>query len=104
VDKINNRRIFITEEISESLGLRYSAKQFFKHIESIPADSITVDFVDTKFISRSFAHEYLSRKKSSHKRIIEVNTPENINKMFRVVENSNNKRSRNPKRIKAVIL
>ena len=83
--------ISIRDAVSEYLGFRYSAKQFFNYVNSLPESHIIIDFKDVLFMSRSFAHEYLKRKRDSEKRITEINVPENVVKMFSVVERSRNK-------------
>ncbi len=78
--------VMIKEQISVDLALRDSADIFFDYLESIPQKDIIVDFNSVKSISRSFAHEYVTRKNRSKKIIIETNVPENVRKMFHVVE------------------
>jgi hypothetical protein len=82
---ISSVRISIKDYLSANLSFRGLARDFFNYIESLPEKKILVDFLDTKFISRSFAHEYLLRKSRSPKRITEINVPINIQKMFDIV-------------------
>ena len=51
-------------------------------------NKMQIDFSDVLSISRSFAHQYVTRRKKSQKRITEINLPENVEKMFRVVDNN----------------
>ncbi len=74
------------EKVSVDLALRDSARVFFDYLESLPSEEVIVDFKDIISISRSFAHEYTTRKKISHKNIKEVNVPLNVRKMFSIVE------------------
>jgi hypothetical protein len=83
--------ISIAEFISQRLGFRSSAEEFFNSIESIPVNKLKVDFKGTKSISRSFAHEYLLQKKESEKQIVDCNVPKNIQKMFYIVNNTTEK-------------
>lgn len=78
--------ISIKESISPDLALRNSAENFFKRVDRLEHNKIVVDFTDVKTITRSFADEYLNQKKSTKKEIIDVNVPENVAKMFAVVE------------------
>ena len=78
--------IIIKERISVDLALRNSADIFFDYLESNPQKEIIVDFNGIKSISRSFAHEYITRKNQSKKSITETNVSENVKKMFYVVE------------------
>lgn len=77
--------IMIKDSISKDLALRDYAKMFFKFLNSVPDEQITVDFVDVLSISRSFAHEYMQNKEKSAKTIREINVPVNIQKMFDIV-------------------
>lgn len=79
-------KIMIKESVSVDLALRDSADAFFDSLESLPQKEIIVDFSAIKSISRSFAHEYITRKNQSKKNISETNVPENVRKMFQVVE------------------
>ncbi len=84
-------KLNIAESISSRLGFRSSAAEFFKLIETVPCNGVEIDFKDTKFISRSFAHEYLQRKNAATKEIEEKNVPQNIKQMFQIVVNSKEK-------------
>lgn len=78
--------VMIKEQISVDLALRDSVDIFFDYLDSIPQKEIVVDFNSVKSISRSFAHEYITRKNHSKKSITETNVPDNVKKMFYVVE------------------
>lgn len=69
------------------------ASSFFDKIEKSQAKQIVIDFKGIKSISRSFAQEYQSRKAKSKKNITEANIPENVEKMFEIV---NEQESRTP--------
>ena len=56
-----------------SLAMRAQCDKLFDYIESLPADSITVDFDTFSIASRAFIHQYLMRKSKSSKRINEIN-------------------------------
>jgi len=84
-------KISIAESISPRLGYRSSVAELFKSIEHIPNAGIEIDFKNTQYISRSFAHEYLKQKKSTKKDIKEINIPQGIAKMFQIVVNSKEK-------------
>ncbi len=73
------------ESVSEDLALRDSANRFFDEIEPYPVAALVVDFTGVKSISRSFAHQYITRKNSSPLTISETNIPQNVENMFRVV-------------------
>jgi len=83
-----NKKIEIAEVLSPRLGFRDSAKDFFHMINQLPADTVEIDFTDVKFMSRSFAHEYIQEKKKSRKIILESNVSENVYAMFQAVKKS----------------
>lgn len=91
-----NKKIEITKVLSPRLGFRDSAKDFFHMINQLPEDIIEIDFTDVKFMSRSFAHEYIQQKKKSRKTILENNISENVHAMFQAVKKS----IRNPHKLK----
>lgn len=78
--------IKIAEKLSADLALRNVADSFFNWLESLPDDTLVIDFSGVRSISRSFAHKYVQRKKASHKTINEINVPDNVLKMLRIVE------------------
>lgn len=79
------KAVRIREAVSEDLALRDSANRFFDEIEGYPEAAIAIDFRGIRSISRSFAHQYMTRKHQSTKSISEANVPQNVNSMFRVV-------------------
>ena|SRR3989338_4872014 len=83
--------IIIKELIAVDLALRSSAENLFNHLEELSEKQIIVDFTGVKSISRSFAHEYFIRKNQSKKTISEINVPENVKKMIRIVEQPHDK-------------
>lgn len=83
--------IAIAEALSPNLALRDSASAFLDSVEAEDCTEIVIDFTRVDSITRSFAHEYLSRSRSSSKRITEKNLPDCVQKMFIAVEYSENK-------------
>lgn len=80
------KTISVSKVVSIDLAMRESADRFFNQVESLPEEDVTIDFKDVKSISRSFAHQYVQRLKHSSKSITETNVPDNVRKMFRIVE------------------
>lgn len=78
----------MAEAISPDLMFRGIANSFFNRLERTKADCFMLDFTDIRSISRSFAHQYILRKKASRKKITEVNMPNNVFKMLNIVERS----------------
>jgi hypothetical protein len=60
-------------------------------VESLRCPDIVIDFCEVETITRSFAHEYVTRKERSFLRINEVNVPDNVGRMFKVIQNSEKK-------------
>lgn len=77
--------LIISDLLSSDLAFRNTAKSLFRHIESLPEQTIIIDFRDVRSMTRSFAQEYATLKKETQKNIIEINMASNIGKMFSVV-------------------
>jgi hypothetical protein len=77
--------IIIAKRISRDLVLRDSAVNLMEEIERCSFEKVVIDFQDVESITRSFAHEYVSRKRRSRKTILEKNVPLGVEKMFMVV-------------------
>ncbi|WP_296806635.1 STAS-like domain-containing protein [uncultured Methanobrevibacter sp.] len=82
---VNEHLIKISEELDSHLGMNFVAEEFFDGINNSDYNKITIDFDNVKFVSRSFAQEYLFQKLKTDKEIVEVNVPEDAQKMFDVV-------------------
>ena len=76
----------VAEKLSKDLALREVADSFLRWLENQPAKKLIVDFADINSISRSFAHQYVLMKNASHKSIEDINVPDNVAKMLKVVE------------------
>lgn len=79
------REISIAKVISDHLILRDSAAAFFDDVEQMQEEAVVVDFDGVIWMSRAFAHEYLTRKRLSKKTVGERNIPEDVQKMMSVV-------------------
>lgn len=80
--------VIICNEIRSNLSIRGGAKVFFDHIKNIPGNKILINFEGSKCISRSFAQEYLKQKRLIDKEIIEINVPDNVYSILKIVENA----------------
>ena len=80
-----SNQIKISEKIHPNLGMNQAAKELFDEINLEKEDEILIDFSDVIFMSRSFTQEYLFQKLNTKKKIVELNVPKNIQKMFNVV-------------------
>lgn len=85
------KEIKIGEHISYDLASRASASDLIDQINNMAEDHIIVDFRGVRSITRSFAHEYITKKAASKKNIEDVSVPENVRKMFIAVNSSGQK-------------
>lgn len=69
-----------------ALGMRASCDELMDYIESLPYESVTVDFDTFTIASRSFVHQYLLRKERSRKMISEINLHPVIARMLETVK------------------
>ncbi len=86
VINMNGTYLKICELINPNLGMNSSAKHLFDFINNSTFTIFTIDFHGVDFMGRSFAQEYLSQKKHTKKIVTEINEPENVWRMFDVVE------------------
>ena len=78
--------IKISERIAENLATRRAADELFDFVQANSNKAITLDFKSVLFVSRSFAHEYLLKKREIRKKIIEKNMSSRVKKMFKLVD------------------
>ena len=83
---VSSTKILVKEKIAVDLALRDSARKLFEKIEAAKTDVVILDFTSVRSISRSFAHEFITRKRASSKEVKEIHVPANVRKMFVVVE------------------
>jgi len=81
-----SRKIIPLSKVLKNLSLRYNANLLFDSIDKSKEQEIVIDFKNIQFMSRSFAQQYLMRKKQSTKKIVAKNVPEVVAKMFMVVK------------------
>jgi hypothetical protein len=81
-----NVRVRVLEVIGPDLASRNSCNEMFDNIEMKKGMKVFIDFAGVSSISRSFAHQYLLRKKRSVKVITELNIPEDIKNMMNFVQ------------------
>lgn len=67
-------------------ALRSNADLLFDSIDKSKQKNVIVDFSGIEFMSRSFAHQYIMRKKASAKKVTEKNIPQDVAKMFALVK------------------
>jgi hypothetical protein len=79
--------------LTSNLALRETAAKLVLYVEDLPNPEVILDFSDVRTITRSFAHEYCTRKRDLHKRITETNVLPDVAKMFAVVQDARAKRA-----------
>ena len=87
----SEKAVYLAERISQNLAFRHSADDLFNYINNLEESNIIVDFSEIKFVSGSFAHQYLINKKATPKDVTETNKTFNIIQMFELVERRNSK-------------
>jgi len=81
------KKILLLERFGDNIFTRNTISAFFEEINKMKEAEIELDFSNVEFISRSCADEYLKRKQSSKKKILEVNMSKEVCSMFNVVKN-----------------
>ena len=81
---LNRKKNVITliDVLSEDLAFRHNVDDLFRALHQSNFTEFLIDFSKIESISRSFAHQYLTKKKQSKLQIIERNIPLNIQQMF----------------------
>jgi len=79
--------------LTPNLALKETAARFVLYVEGLPNPEIILDFSEVTTITRSFAHEYCTRKRDLRKRIIETNVSPDVAKMFAVIQDARAKRA-----------
>jgi hypothetical protein len=80
-----NMDLKVCQIVGSDLATRNGCDNMFKLIEQSQDANITLDFSMVSSISRSFAHEYITKKKLSSKTVSEVNVPVLVEKMLKFV-------------------
>lgn len=76
--------IFLEKEIDPDLGSRNKIEELFKNISS-DVSKVVMNFTGVKFMGRSFAQEYLNQKNKASFEVVEVNVPDDVQKLFDVI-------------------
>lgn len=80
--------LILKDRVSQDLSLRNMVSNIFKAVEFQKNEDVLIDFADIQSISRSFAHEYLIHKQQQNCKVLEINMPSNIKKMFEIVQDT----------------
>ena len=76
--------ILLEKEIDSDLGSRNKIETLFK---SIPDNisKVVMNFSGVEFMGRSFAQEYLNQKNKASFEVVEINVPEDVQKLFDII-------------------
>ena len=83
--------IFLEKEFGKSLGLRHNMEELFNRIDS-DTSKVIMNFENVEFIGRSSAQEYLNQKHFASFEVIEKTVPRDVQKMFDIILEQNNKK------------
>lgn len=76
--------IFLEKEIDSDLGSRNKIEELYQNIDK-DVSKVVMNFTGVKFMGRSFAQEYLNQKDKANFEVVEVNVPEDVQKLFNVI-------------------
>ena len=76
--------IHLEKEYNKKLGMGPTAKKIFQRINE--ESEVILNFENIEFMSRSFAQEYISQKHHSDCNITEINMPDSIENLLKVVD------------------
>ncbi len=71
---------------TKDLALRVWADELFTLLSGMNDQVFILDFSNIRFVSRSFANEYLKQKKNFKAKITERNVDASLKKMFEVAD------------------
>lgn len=76
------------DSFGKNILIRSKMREFFKEINKMKSDKISLNFDKIEFISRSCADEYIKLKLESDKVIVEIKVAKNVLEMLEVVHES----------------
>lgn len=82
---MNYRKVDLEKTFAKKLGMRSTAKRLFDDLNKESSD-VTLNFENIRFISRSFAQEYVCQKRMSKLNINEENMSEFVKNILTVAE------------------
>lgn len=94
----------VSQSVGPDLATRNGCDKLFDSLECSPDMNIILDFSEVSSISRSFAHQYFLRKRSSKKSVSEVNVPAVVRKMMNFVQKGSTRRQMENSKVKSKII
>lgn len=84
------KEIILKDKLGENMALRQELEELFNNIDDDTTEVI-MNFKGVKFMGRSIAQEYLNQKHFASFKVTEKNVPEDVQKMFDIILELNNK-------------
>lgn len=82
----------LSQIFGNNIFTRRTISNLFEKLNQMKDKKLELDFSGIDFISRSCADEYIKQKKSTEKKIVEVNMQDDVCSMFNVIKNQYHKR------------
>ena len=76
--------IFLAKDIDSDLGSRNKIEDLYKKIDD-NVSKVVMNFNGVEFMGRSFAQEYLNQKNKASFQVVEVNVPDDVQKLFDII-------------------
>lgn len=76
--------ILLKDEIDSDLGSRNQIEKLYNSIDS-NVSKVVMNFAGVEFMGRSFAQEYLNQKNKATFEVVEINVPENVAELFKII-------------------
>ena len=81
---MNKTEIILEENYPKKLGMGPTAKKLFQEINA--EKEVILNFKNIKFMSRSFAQEYVFQKHNTNTNIDEINMNDSIKQLLDIVQ------------------
>lgn len=81
---MNKTEIILEENYPKKLGMAPTAKKLFQEINV--EKEVILNFKNIKFMSRSFAQEYVFQKHNTNTTIDEINMDDSIKQLLNIVQ------------------
>ena len=76
--------ILLSEKIDSDLGSRSKIEELYQNIDH-NVSKVVMNFKGVEFMGRSFAQEYLNQKNKASFEVIEINMPQDVEEMFKII-------------------
>lgn len=76
--------IILSQQINPDLGSRKKIEELYRNIDD-DVSKVVMNFEGVEFMGRSFAQEYLNQKNKAKFEVIEINMPDDVDRMFNMI-------------------